>query len=150
MGKSNSSDRLSSQPVERRWADVWIALCGVAECFTNFNVPVLYSGFETWLRVHGWPVEYASIFQSESGLVPGTFDAFTYEPAFRERSAEMRAGFGQGEDAGLPAHQQDGNAIVLDALRLSIGQIRFCQNRYKVGRKCLTGGTVDSYSVGVN
>src|SRR5205085_9019254 len=76
----------------RRFCD-----CSIAD-LADFDLPVAHSALKTRLRMHCRPIEHSSIFQCESRAMPGTLDAVAGELSFRQRPAQMRAGFGQGAD----------------------------------------------------
>src|SRR5579864_319643 len=133
-----------------RVSHCWRWHCRFAEWFTHFNLAVAHASFETRLWVYSRSIQHSAVLQCESRVVPGTLNAVAHKIAFRERSAEMRARFGQGKDPGSSADQQDRDAIVFGALRLCLCQLGFREHRHKVGRKSLASGTINAHSVLVN
>src|SRR6266568_3296450 len=80
----------------------------------------------------GGAVDDAAVLDGELGAVPGALDHVAFERPLRQRSAEVRARFGDGEDAVAAAHEEDRDAFRLGAGRLPFGEIGRASCRERV------------------
>src|SRR5438132_3742774 len=95
---------------------------GVSARRAHLDLAVAHAHIEATRRECRRSVYDVTILERELRLVPWTLNRIADELSFRERTAEMRTGVAQSEDAIASLDQHDGNAVRFDAHRLLLMQ----------------------------
>src|SRR5947208_17141062 len=88
----------------------------------HLDLPLPNAHVEAARRERRRAVDDVAVLERELGVVPRTLDGVADELPLGERAAEVRARFGEREDAVAAFHEQDRYAVGLDARRCGVAQ----------------------------